>query len=175
MSTFANDLENERRRLMHGPRPGEKPSGLGTVRFRVRCPGNAEQVLEKAKAVLNIVNQRSSSDWPSEEEWRRALPAWFVSRFAPELSQERAEEELRRWRALSREEQIRWEEEQEWSLSNWIYWFQPGNRQWYWWDGIAVDADTLIVAVEVKDWPFPWGALRWLFRALGAYRVEADE
>jgi hypothetical protein len=175
MSISPERLEKERRHLTEGPAPDEKPGGMGTVRFIARCPGNAGQVLDKAKAVLKAVNQHSTGAWPSDDQWREFLPEWFVSRCAPELTQEQAEAETARWRKLSREEQVRWEEERQWSVGNWVYWFEPTNRAWYWWDGVAIDDATLVIAVEVDNWPFPWGALAWLFRAAGANRVEAEE
>jgi hypothetical protein len=175
MSTFQERLANERRHLIEGPAPAEKPGGMGTVRFMVRCSGNAEQVIEKAKAVLMVVNENSAGEWPSDDRWRELLPSWFVARCGPDLSQEQAEAETARWRALSRDEQIRWEEERRWSLANWIYWFKPENRHWYWWDAKPLDDKVLVVAVEAHEWPFPSGALAWLLRAAGADRVEAEE
>jgi hypothetical protein len=174
MSSFHERLANERRHLLEGPAPDEKPGGLGTVRFLGWCSGNAEQVIERARAVLALVNQHSAGEPPSDVEWGELLPAWFVSRCGPELSQEQAEEETARWRALSRDEQIRWEEERRWSLADWIYWFKPENRCWYWWDAKPLDDKVLVVAVEAYEWPFPSGALAWLLQASGAERIDAE-
>lgn len=175
MSTFQERLAKERHHLLESPAPDEKPGGLGTVRFVAWCVGNAEQVIEKAKAVLMVINTHSDGEWPSDDRWRGLLPSSFVSRFAPELSQEQAEAEVARWRTLSREEQVQWEEERQWSLANWTYWFRPENRYWYWWDAKPLDEKILVVAVEAYEWPFPSGALAWLLRAAGAERVKAEE
>ena len=172
---FEDRLANERLRLIAGPAPEEKPRGLGTVRFIAKCKGNAPEVLEKAKEVLKLINEASYSDWPSLDRWHRILPAWFVNRCAPERSQEEAENWLTWWKSLTPAEQKKVLAEEEWSLSNWIYWFQPDNRQWYWWDGVPLDRNYVVIAVEVDAWPFAWGALRWLLRAAGADDVQPEE
>lgn len=175
MSTFQKRLSNELHHLLESSASDEKPGGLGTVRFIAWCSSKAEQVIEKVKAVLMVVNNHSAGEWPSDDRWRELLPSWFVSRCAPDLSQEQAEAEAARWRALSRDEQVRWEEEREWSLANWIYWLRPENRYWYWWDAKPLDDKALVVVVEAHAWPFPSGALVWLLRAAGADRVEAEQ
>lgn len=103
------------------------------------------------------------------------LPRWFVEASAHEMSKEEAEKWLARWRNLPPAQQAKEEAEKAWALSNWLYWFEDGNRQWDWWDDAVQDANTIQVAAEVKCWPFPWGALRWLFKASGATQVDAEE
>ncbi len=173
MSTFNDRLANEYRHLVVGPTSDEMPGGLGTVRFNVSCDANAEQVIGNAKEVLIAINRASTENWPTDAEWREILPDWFVDRCSPELSQKEAELELERRRKLSPE--LRTQAAEEWSLLNWLYWFEPKNRHWYWWDATPLDDDRLILATEVDEWPFPWGSLSWLFRASGAKRVEAEE
>jgi hypothetical protein len=172
---FENRLASERLHLIGGPAREEKPGGLGTVRFVAKCKGNAPEVLEKAKETLKAVNENSLPEWPSIDRWRQILPAWFVNRCAPERSQEEAENWLTWWKSLTPAEQKKVLAEEEWSLSNWIYWFQPDNRQWYWWDGVPLDRNYVVIAVEVDAWPFAWGALRWLFRAAGADDLRSEE
>jgi hypothetical protein len=176
MVDISSRLRDELRRMANGPHPGEKLGGIGSVRFVARCPFGASEVLAKAKSVLKAVDQTSLTGWPTNEEWPSKLPDWFVFRCAPEETQQQAEQRVARWRTLAPEEQARVDVETEWSLSNWIYWLKPENRQWFWWDAKAVDdIDHIILAVEVNCWPFPWGALRWLFKASGASALEAEE
>jgi len=84
-------------------------------------------------------------------------------------------EEAERRITLPDDEQERLEAIEGWSLSSWLYWLQPAERQWRWWDALIKDDDTVIVAVEVDGWPFPWGALAWLFKGCGADSVEPEE
>jgi hypothetical protein len=75
------------------------------------------------------------------------------------------------WRGLSPEEQARVTRAERWSLANWLFWLEPEERQWFWWDAVTENPDTLRVIVEVPGWPAPFGALAWLLRAAGAVEV----
>lgn len=176
MAGDVSRLEAELQRLQNGPRPGEKPSGVGTVRFVARCPLGATDVLAKVKSVLKTIDEVALTGWLTEEQWPSNLPEWFTSACASPMSQEQAERWLAWWKALPSDEQARAEIEKDWSLDSWLYWMELSNRQWFWWDAKALDdCDHVLVAVEVDAWPFPWGSLRWLFKAAGASALEAEE
>jgi hypothetical protein len=172
MAVESELLRMELRRIECGPQHSEEPDGLGLIRFRARCAGNAWHVLDRAKSVLKLVAEKGLGTWPSDDEWRRLLPTWFVSACAPTKTREEATAWLAWWRTLSPDEQARLARDEAWSVPDWTYWFQPGNRQWYWWDTALADEDNLLLAVEAREWPFPWGGLRWLFRAAGAHDLE---
>jgi hypothetical protein len=174
MSTFVERLEREQRHLLEGPAETEKPAGLGTVRFIAQCDGNSWQVLSNARSVLREVDQAVIAGWPTDSTWRQVLPEWFVACCEPERTHEEAEKWLDWWRTLPPDEQSRVENEKAWSLLDWLYWFQPENRVWFWWDATEQDAHKIILAVEVDTWPFPWGAIGWLLRASGATRVDVE-
>lgn len=174
MTTYPG-LEAERCRLDTPPAESDRPGGLGTVRFLARCPGDAPAVLARAAEVMRVVNHHSTGDWPTNDAWRSLLPGWFVHRCAPERTREEAETWLAQWRQLPPDEQSRMDRESAWSLLNWIKWFVPADRSWYWWDAKVIDPNYVAVAVEVDQWPFPWGALAWLFRAAGATDVDAEQ
>jgi hypothetical protein len=170
--------EHELKHMENGPEPGESPNpaeGLGLVRFDVHCEGNSEAVLPKAREVLRAVVSQSPVGWPSFEQWQAILPAWFVSECADEITQEEADRWLRKWQEQPIEERLNSEEDAAWSLSEWLYWFEPKRRYWYWWDARVESPDLIRLAVEVRDWPFPWDALKWLFRVSGASSVTAEE
>jgi hypothetical protein len=103
------------------------------------------------------------------------MPAWFVESSAPEQSREEAERWLSWWRNLSAEEQAQVTRAQRWTLADWLYWLEPSERQWFWWDSVIESPDTLQVIVEVSGWPAPLGALDWLLRAAGAAEVAHEE
>jgi len=176
MENISPRLESELRRVAKGPSANEKPGGIGTVRFTVRCPIGTADVLAKAKSVLEAVDNATLAGWPSNEKAAPQLPQWFIDRCAPPITQEEAERQLAWRKSLPLEEQNRLRNETDWSLDNWLYWMEPSNRQWFWWDAkVLEDYDHIALAIEVEAWPFPWGALRWLFRAAGASAVEAEE
>jgi hypothetical protein len=82
-------LKAESRRLTSGPSSSERPSGVGTVRFAVRCPSGARGVLLRATEVLRAVVTHSDK-WPSEDEWKAILPTWFVATCAAPITIEQA-------------------------------------------------------------------------------------
>jgi hypothetical protein len=150
---------------------------LGTVRFFVDCAGDAEEILGRAKEVLRIVLNQDSNRWPSKEEWRKLFPIWLIHQFAPEKTQQEAEREVQDWRRLywgGKREEAEQLLQRTTTVSDWIYCFLPKNRYWSWWDAAVVTSDLLVVAVEVREWPFPWEDLAWLFRAAGALDVRSE-
>ena len=164
---------DELRHLFTKPSPEDKVEGAGLILFNVHCSGNANQVHQNSREVLAVVLSQYEKNWPSENEWLQLLPKWFVERCAPERTIEEEEENLAKWRTLSREEQIRETEEELWSVMDWISWLDPSDeRYWFWWDAFVKDANLLLVAVEVVDVPFPSGSLEWLLRASGAIKIE---
>ena len=170
-------LKSELKRLENGKNDNESPKGIGTVRFKVLCNGNSEDVLLQAKLVLTEVIRKilQSKNWPSDDEWLSYLPGWFVDRCVKEPTKEEADKWLKWWRGLNEEEQIRAAKEKPWSVGTWIYWLYPSRRTWYWWDYEIINPDLCVIDIEVDDWPFPWGALEWLFRASGALSVVEED
>ena len=166
-------ITRELQHIATGPLPDEKPFALGTVRFVAWCSGNAESVLTNAKEVLRIVAGATGIS-PDDPKWKELLPEWFIKRCSAEMTREQAELELAKLSSMSAVEQVEEEESAAWPLSNWLHYFEPDNRNWYWWDGIILDQDIVVIAVEVDHWPFPAGSLKWLLRASGATKVEPE-
>lgn len=174
MASCIERVETELRHLTQGPSENEQPPAGMTGRLFVNCAGDSEIVLNKAKTLLICVDRAVISGWPDDGTWFHILPRWFVTRCGPERTQKEAEEELERWRSLSREEQLKVHKEQPWPVTNWLYWFRPENREWYWWDDNIQDLSTCIVTVEVTDWPFSWEAFAWMLRASGATEIISE-
>ena len=165
-------IHDEKRRLHEGPSRFDKSSGKLVAIFNVTCYDNAEEVLNKVGEVMGIVNHLSSTGVHSLDEWKSTLPNWFVSEFVKDLNETEENEWLNKWRDSSEEEKVRLEFEKGWSLSNWIYWFKPDERQWFWWDSKIQNNDNFQVHIEVLGWPFPWGTLNWLLKVSGASKTE---
>jgi len=162
--------EDELRRLNNGPSTGERARGVGLVRFFAHCAADAPEVLTRCKEVMRAVLVQNVERWPTDEEWHLLLPAWFVAACPGEATVAQA---TQRWFELSEEEQSRLSPKL-WSVGNWVYWFLPGERQWFWWDASNLDANTVEILVEVLGHPFPWGSLEWLLEASGAIKTEPD-
>lgn len=176
MTDILARLTMELERVMGHPVKDSSAKGVGTVRFIINCPNDASSVLERAKSVMAAVDSAALHGWPSNNHAVPILPEWFTSACAPEMSKEAEDQWLKWWKGLSRKERVRVDADKNWGLSNWLYWLEPGNRQWFWRESsVQEESDQILLTVEVEGWPFPWGALSWLFRAAGAATVVEDE
>lgn len=175
MHSVMDFIRREHERLRHLTPPETKPMGLGTVRFIGHTESSPQQVIARARAVMAVINENSFTEWPDIGIWKRELPVWFVEQCAPEMTQDEAEAELARRMALNAAERAKVANEARWTLANWLYWLEPENRQWFWWDAAILAPNHFAVAVEVVEWPFPSGALIWLFRVAGARELRPEE
>ena len=168
----------ERGRLIQPPTSESKPTGIGTVRFYTDCENDCEMVLNRVKEVMKIINAQSDH-WPSIEQWLIRLPDWFVQQCSPELTEADKEKLRQKWAEMSWEEKQNTPVDDNWRLSAFVEWFRPENREWFWWDAAVYNYEDgrqyIGVAVVVLGWPFPWGALKWLFKAAGAINLEPEE
>jgi hypothetical protein len=111
---------NESQRLRFGPESGEKPGGIGTVRFKVTCEDKSDDVLAKVKEVFEVVlSNFEKIPFPSDEAWRRVLPTWFVEQCARERTEVEDKEYIRWWDSLSWEQkQQETKKDKRWPLRN---------------------------------------------------------
>ena len=161
----------EREHLLHGVRANQSPGGVGLIEL-IAATTDTSALLARARAVLTVVLDSDRSDWLDDAHWQRMLPAWFKTACAPDLSEKQATEELARWRALPAEDRQSWQQDKQWSTTNWLYWMHPDNRTWFWWDARAENDRVVRLQVQIDGWPTPTGSLRWLLRAAGATNVE---
>lgn len=167
-------VQEERRHLIEGARAHESPDSSVLVSVTARSE-DPDAVLARCREVLLAVLQHADQEWPQTEQWVSLLPEWFVAACAPEQSAEEAAQWLARWRALDPAEQARIESEQPWTLSDWLYWLSPSERQWYWWDAATTSDGMLRATVAVDGSPTALGALDWLLRAAGASEVIHED
>lgn len=156
-------------RIRSGPAPGQRIGGLGTIRIVAHCAGNSEEVLRKAKEILALVVSSGVEPEIDLSDWQSRFPTWFLTQFVPEPTAE----ENAKYLSLPYEERIE-PENNPWDLRGWLYWFQVENRCWFWWDAALPNEDTVVVAIEVTEWPFAWNSLQWLLQASGATSVQAE-
>jgi hypothetical protein len=172
------NIEQEIYHLTFGAAKGENAEeGVGLLIFQAECIEDADLVLKKAKEVLQIVLQNTINRWPENDTWLKILPDWFISVCATERTPEQVEKDLAIWQTLSSEDQQRMEDEESWSVLEWLEWFEPtddkySQRMWFWWDSWTQGSQYLFVAVEVLDLPLPLGAFMWLLRAAGARNIR---
>ncbi len=140
-------MSSERERLERGPDPQE-PAPEGTVTLTYAAPEGPHTVLDRVRDALLAVIP-APNPWPSLEEWRQRLPAWFVE-------------------ACSDDVAISTCVVDKWSLRAWVWWFQPEQRRWTWWDGQAGDGQVVLQVSPTDAGSLLLGALEWLLEAAGA-------
>ena len=170
----------ERERLTFPPLPTQKATGVGIARFIVSCDSNAFFVLQLAKEVILIVNKHSLEAWPSLEYWNKILPSQFVSNCLAELTKQEKIEAQIRWEQLAYNEKIKEAAQDErWTLSSWLSWLEPEEREWFWWNAIQFEPPLenthFVIEVTSLDSPFMSGSLKWLFKACGAVDVISED
>jgi hypothetical protein len=166
----------ELRHLTEGPRTAETSGGVGLVAVDVTTPGEASDLLRRCREVLReVLETAMAEEWPAEDTWAQRLPDWFVQACAAEETAEEAARWLAKWRELDDEARVRAARERPWSLPDWLYWLQPDERQWFWWDAVVRGKHEARIFVEVPGWPVALGALEWLLRAAGADSINVAD
>jgi hypothetical protein len=140
-------MSAERDRIERGPDPDESPPA-GATALTYACAGDAGEVLGRVREVLVEVIP-APRPWPSLDGWRERLPRWFVE-------------------ACSDDVLISTCVVDKWSLRAWVWWFQPEQRRWTWWDGQATGDELVITVVPTDAGSLLLGALHWLLEASGA-------
>lgn len=149
----------------------DPPIGVGVVRYQVICQGSAFVSLERVKEALSSVLRLGSWEAIEGKDPNMVLPRWFVDMCGEELSSEERIAWLEKWRKLSDAERTLAEDQRRWSVNDWLYWFEDEQRAWFWRRAQVLNENEYTVDIEVIDWPFPSGALRWLLVASGAKHV----
>ncbi|MFQ5620071.1 MAG: hypothetical protein ACE5FR_13995 [Rhodospirillales bacterium] len=168
-------LDVERRRLMSGVEHNETIMGIWVDSFYVSCAGEAPKVLQRAKELMLIVNEKGrSGPWPNDEAWPELLPRWFIDACVPEQTIEEIWREEEEFRAMTWEQQREIARTEKWSLLTWVGWMDPRDRYWLWWDAEVRDDDTLLAHVDKVGDPPPGEppGFRWLFQASGAKDLD---
>lgn len=138
--------EEERRHLAGAAGAAAPPARLDTI--EVECEGGAARALERVREALMPVLEHQEGPWPSLDDWKTLLPAWFVE-------------------ACVDDRQVRDCVLDRWSLRAWLHWLQPDQRQWRWWDAeVAGDTHLRVRLVPLAD-PYLKGSVDWLLAVAG--------
>lgn len=124
------------------------------LRLRFQATVSGETVLERARQVMRLVAVAQDQQWPSDEDWRRALPEWFLRSFDGHDAQELlAHPEL-------------------WDFGSWLDAMK--NPGWEWWSCHSDDRGGSVRAVAYAE-PFSIEPLEYLLRASGASDVDFEQ
>ncbi|GGP79471.1 hypothetical protein GCM10010287_36800 [Streptomyces variabilis] len=102
------------------------------------------------------------------------LPDWLRQEFTPESTPDEKARWLNEWRMESDEGKARMERERGWEMSNWLYWVSGENGFWGIENITQGDGASLVLELNVADWPAPVAALEWLAERTGVTVDEVD-
>lgn len=132
--------------------PPEGYHGLGTlVSIRIEAD-DVGTVVCRIKPVLRVVLEEQSGD--KSFTHKLSFPRWFVDA------------------CLENEHESIPSEGGGRSMENWLFWMEPSEKIWEWWDVSIQDSNHARIRIVVHDWPTPLAALEWLIKTSGAKQIE---
>ncbi|MFD1886095.1 hypothetical protein [Paenibacillus wenxiniae] len=138
------ELETERDRILSSFTTPQTYKGI-IVDYVADCSGQSpDSIINNAKNIMRIINETSQSGWPDTDGWLSILPTYFTDSFSSDP-----------------------EDDDEWSLEGWLYWFELEHRAWFLWDLEAIGNEQLQISICIYEHPFPSEALDVLFMKLG--------
>jgi hypothetical protein len=136
-------------------RNGEQPPEPHWT-YTIRLTHEATQCLARILAVVSIIAQQPRDAWPSDEEWRQMLPAWFVKSFATYTVEEAQA-------LLARLPKEQWSEIP-WEFGSWLDAIR--GRGWEWWSFKQAEAE-LQIHLTLNEWPASLEAFEVIVKASG--------
>jgi len=132
---------------------GEAPPPVA-LRLRFTSRTSAKEVLERTCQVMRLVAMAQQGDWPADEDWRRRLPAWFLSSFDGHT-----------WDELIASSGL-------WDFGSWLDAMKgPG---WEWWSSEVCKHEGIVRCVAYMH-PYGVEPLEYLLRSAGALEVDFKE
>jgi hypothetical protein len=165
-------MNDELTRIDIGPSP-DQYSSAPIFWFLVEAAEPSE-TSRQIRDVMRVVAEWQRDGKAFDESLELHLPPWFLAAMAPVRTRDEDARYVRWWQSLTPAQQDHVERDQSWSLRDWLDWMAPSERTWFWWDLSQHSHREFLLAVTSYQWPFNWGALRWLLRAAGAVDITAE-
>jgi hypothetical protein len=132
---------------------GEAPPAVA-LQLRFTSPTSPEYVLERTRHVMRLVAVVGKAAWPTDEEWRRNLPEWFLRTFeGHSVDQLMTDTNL-------------------WDFGSWLDAMKHSG--WEWWSSAVNEKGGIVRCVADSD-PYSIEPLIYLLRSAGASEVEFEE
>lgn len=164
-------VDEELARLLTGGCADAPPSGMSLFEIDAEASGAARQVLDRSREVLTTILRAMRSAPAGGKASEPALPQWFLDASGPERSPAEAREWLDELARMPEAERENAEAAERWSVSDFLYWFEPDQREWWWWGAEVRDEDNVRICLVIREFSVPHEALDWLLRASGAQNV----
>jgi hypothetical protein len=156
------EVERLRRRPMAQP-----PAGL--LAWEIEPIGDPRHYAVRLRSCLEAaLRTAAKADFEAEEIDAGQLPDWFVAVTEESGGAGPTPQECR----LGRQRYYRAYEEQEWTVQEWLFCFDPDLRNWRWWD-LTTSGDRVTLWLDSKGEPMVAAEeLRWALFAAGANDVR---
>jgi len=122
----------------------EEPPAVGT-QLKVKSYQGITS-FEQTCEVMEVIASQDVDMWPSDEQWSKLLPDWFIQTF-----QDHTVEELQANKNL-------------WDYGSWLDSMQ--SRGWQWWSAVSTPQEWKI-NLTAEEFPFRTSALEYLIRVSG--------
>lgn len=134
-----------------------------------------DAALARLRDLLRTVDNFKKIDWDDLQKLVGSLPSWFIGACSAPLAADEENIWLSRWRQLSGEERLKFEEERGWSAIDWLYWLHPDQRTWFIASSEKYQDRSQHLKIITLEWLVPLGALIWALRCAGAFMVEVRD
>ncbi|MBL7730357.1 MAG: hypothetical protein JNM88_04200 [Chitinophagaceae bacterium] len=125
---------------------GEVPEKT-KILITVTDVNNPSTVLQKTKDVIKPIASRGfTKKWPSDNEWKKILPAWFVESMVKKTPADRDKDPNL------------------WHFESWLE--SMKNRAWVWWSS-KIEDNTITIALETLNLPYVFEQVLYIFYSQG--------
>lgn len=165
------EVDAELVRLHSGACGDTPPPGMSLFEVYAEASGTAQRVLDCSREVMTAILSAMRSVPAGGEDSAPTLPQWFLEASGPEQSPAETRAWLDRLASMPQAEREKAEAAERWSVEDFLYWFEPDQREWWWWGAEIRDEDNVRICLVVREFSVPHDALDWLLRASGAHTV----
>ena len=149
-------------------RDGNRPANLWAS-LEIDLGKRPDLTYERIFEVVQLISKygtywgsKSTSRWPTDEEWKTLLPAWLDGAFCDLSTYSRTE--LDRMRVTKQ-----LDEDPRWDFGSWLDSLKE--RTWEWWSSHRSDSH-LIIHLLLEGWPYSTGALEYVITVTGGQIVS---
>jgi len=166
-------LEIERRRLVNGIKRSEDIQGILVEEYAIRCYIEPSVFLTRIKELLLLANTKWAEKIPpSDAEWLKLLPPWFLEVCPDPTSARQRKLEIESELSRPYVDDLEWQLSRHWEPAIWAFWMSPDERNWLWWDGNEKDRQSVVIGIDRLTDIYPQfpGEFVWMCAAAGATR-----
>src|SRR5262245_32580222 len=165
-------LKTEAGRVWSRPSLDSCPSMLSafTVDVDVRGPGGMDAYATRLRSGIEAgVALAALDSFDTDELPDSAVPEWFAEVSSTTPNPSILPDEV----VGGRSHYVSVQDQEAWRLQDWLWCFEPGVRQWEWWDVTAAGGTSVQIWLDSKgELAYPCEDVRWLAYVAGARSIS---